>query len=60
MSDEARQKLAAVREEVAKAVVGQDAAVTSVTIALLVRGHVLLQGCPVWPRRCWCALSRPP
>ncbi|GAB3847597.1 AAA family ATPase [Nesterenkonia populi] len=46
MSDEARQKLVAVRDEVTKAVVGQDAAVTSVTIALLVRGHVLLQGVP--------------
>jgi MoxR-like ATPase len=35
-----------VREEVAKAVVGQDAAVTGLLIALLVKGHVLLEGVP--------------
>ena len=45
-SDELRARLTRVREEVAKAVVGQDAAVTSVIIALLVRGHVLLEGVP--------------
>lgn len=46
-SDEAlRNRLSAVRSEVAKAVVGQDAAVTSVMIGLLVRGHVLLEGVP--------------
>jgi MoxR-like ATPase len=45
-ADELRSRLARVREEVAKAVVGQDAAVTSVIIALLVRGHVLLEGVP--------------
>ncbi|MCT1605765.1 MoxR family ATPase [Nesterenkonia massiliensis] len=45
-SDDLRGKLAAVREEVAKAVVGQDAAVSSVIIGLLVRGHVLLEGVP--------------
>ncbi|GFZ82201.1 AAA family ATPase [Nesterenkonia alkaliphila] len=44
--DELRSRLSRVREEVAKAVVGQDAAVTSVIIALLVRGHVLLEGVP--------------
>lgn len=44
--DALRQRLSQVREEVAKAVVGQDAAVTSVIIALLVRGHVLLEGVP--------------
>lgn len=44
--DDARARLSRVREEVAKAVVGQDAAVTSVIIALLVRGHVLLEGVP--------------
>ncbi|OZB47777.1 MAG: AAA family ATPase [Cellulomonas sp. 14-74-6] len=38
--------LAAVRAEVAKAVVGQDAAVTGLVIALLCRGHVLLEGVP--------------
>lgn len=41
-----RQALAAVRGEVAKAVVGQDPAVTGLVIALLCRGHVLLEGVP--------------
>ncbi|REF37534.1 MoxR-like ATPase [Thermasporomyces composti] len=45
-ADEARQALVAVRQEVAKAVVGQDAAVTGLLIALLCRGHVLLEGVP--------------
>ncbi|MGB2701802.1 MAG: MoxR family ATPase [Candidatus Phosphoribacter baldrii] len=36
----------AVRGEVAKAVVGQDAAVTGILICLLARGHVLLEGVP--------------
>ncbi|MQA94139.1 MAG: AAA domain-containing protein [Streptosporangiales bacterium] len=44
--DEARQALVALRGEVAKAVVGQDAAVTGLVIALLCRGHVLLEGVP--------------
>ena len=43
---EARAALQAVRAEVAKAVVGQDAAVTGLVIALLARGHVLLEGVP--------------
>ena len=34
------------RREVAKAVVGQDAAVSGILIALLSRGHVLLEGVP--------------
>jgi len=38
--------LAALRSEVGKAVVGQDAAVTGLVIALLCRGHVLLEGVP--------------
>lgn len=41
-----RAALAGVRTEVAKAVVGQDSAVTSLLIALLCRGHVLLEGVP--------------
>ncbi|WP_159620223.1 AAA family ATPase [Ruania rhizosphaerae] len=41
-----RSALAQVRTEVAKAVVGQDAAVTGLVIALLCRGHVLLEGVP--------------
>lgn len=44
--DEAREALRAVRQEVAKAVVGQDAAVTGMIIAVLCRGHVLLEGVP--------------
>ena len=45
-SDEARAALTAVRHEVAKAVVGQDAAVSGILIALLSRGHILLEGVP--------------
>ncbi len=36
----------ALRAEVAKAVVGQDAVVTGLVITLLCRGHVLLEGVP--------------
>lgn len=46
VSDEARRGLQAVRAEVGKAVVGQDAAVTGLVIALLCQGHVLLEGVP--------------
>jgi MoxR-like ATPase len=42
----AREALVRLRAEVAKAVVGQDAAVTGLVIALLCRGHVLLEGVP--------------
>jgi MoxR-like ATPase len=41
-----RAALLAVRTEVAKAVVGQDAAVTGLVIGLLCRGHVLIEGVP--------------
>ncbi|RMI06588.1 MoxR family ATPase [Cellulomonas triticagri] len=41
-----REALGAVRAEVGRAVVGQDAAVTGLVIALLCRGHVLLEGVP--------------
>ena len=41
-----REKLIAVRTEVAKAVVAQDAAVTGLVVALLCRGHALLEGVP--------------
>ncbi|ANP71636.1 AAA family ATPase [Cryobacterium arcticum] len=44
--DELRRALAQVRTEVGKAVVGQDGAVTGLIIALLARGHVLLEGVP--------------
>lgn len=43
---ELRNALVSVRAEVGKAVVGQDAAVTGLVIALLCRGHVLLEGIP--------------
>jgi MoxR-like ATPase len=43
---QAREALMAVRTEVAKAVVGQDAAVAGILIALLCRGHILLEGVP--------------
>jgi MoxR-like ATPase len=42
----AQQALAAVRQEVGKAVVGQDEAVTGLLIGLLCGGHVLLEGVP--------------
>ncbi len=42
----ARESVAAVRAEIAKAVVGQDGIVTGLLVALLVRGHVLLEGVP--------------
>ncbi len=41
-----RQALLNVRAEVAKVIVGQDAAVTGMLIALLANGHVLLEGVP--------------
>ncbi|MFC7406381.1 AAA family ATPase [Georgenia alba] len=41
-----RGRLAALRTEVGKAVVGQDAAVTGLAIGLLCGGHVLLEGVP--------------
>lgn len=44
--DELRGALNRVRTEVGKAVVGQDGAVTGLIIALLTRGHVLLEGVP--------------
>ncbi|MFG3244947.1 MoxR family ATPase [Streptomyces sp. BK208] len=43
---DARAALEALRAEIAKAVVGQDAAVTGLVVALLCRGHVLLEGVP--------------
>ncbi|TWE12051.1 AAA family ATPase [Rudaeicoccus suwonensis] len=45
-ADRAREALTAVRHEVAKAVVAQDAAVSALVIGLLSRGHVLLEGVP--------------
>lgn len=50
----ARQALWDVRAEVAKAVVGQDAAVAGLLIALLTRGHVLLEGVPGTAKTCSC------
>ncbi len=45
-SEDARAALMRVRTEVAKAVVGQDAAVAGMLVALLCRGHILLEGVP--------------
>ncbi|MDA5286419.1 AAA family ATPase [Streptomyces sp. NPDC054904] len=45
-TDSARTSLEALRTEIAKAVVGQDSAVTGLVVALLCRGHVLLEGVP--------------
>ena len=44
--DPARTALGRVRQEIGKAVVGQEAVVTGMVIALLCRGHVLLEGVP--------------
>ena len=41
-----RSRLVALRAEVGKAIVGQDAAITGLVIALLAGGHVLLEGVP--------------
>jgi MoxR-like ATPase len=46
VEQQARTAVAAIRGEIAKAVVGQDAVVTGLIIALLCRGHVLLEGVP--------------
>jgi MoxR-like ATPase len=43
---QAREALARLRAEVGKVVVGQDAIVSGMVIALLCRGHVLLEGVP--------------
>ena len=45
-SEAARAALLALRAEIGKAVVGQDAVVSGLVIALLCRGHVLLEGVP--------------
>ncbi|MEV6791869.1 MoxR family ATPase [Streptomyces sp. NPDC051320] len=45
-ADSARSSLEALRAEIGKAVVGQDPAVTGLVVALLCRGHVLLEGAP--------------
>jgi MoxR-like ATPase len=46
-SDDAlRMAMHGVRTEIGKAVVGQDGAVTGLLVALLARGHVLLEGVP--------------
>jgi MoxR-like ATPase len=44
--EQSRQAFIAVRAEVGKAVVGQDAVVSGLVIALLADGHVLLEGVP--------------
>jgi MoxR-like ATPase len=44
--EQARAALVEVRDEIAKVIVGQDSVVTGLVTALLVRGHVLLEGVP--------------
>jgi MoxR-like ATPase len=44
--DEVRQPVLALRDEVGKVVVGQDGTLSGLVAALLVRGHVLLEGVP--------------
>lgn len=44
--ESARAALLALRSEIGKAVVGQDAVVSGLVVALLCRGHVLLEGVP--------------
>jgi MoxR-like ATPase len=46
ISHDPRAKLMALRTEIGKAVVGQDSVVSGLVIALLCRGHVLLEGVP--------------
>jgi len=46
MTDDPRAAFTRLRTEVGKAVVGQDAAVTGLVVALLAGGHVLLEGVP--------------
>ncbi|MFE6741393.1 AAA family ATPase [Streptomyces tubercidicus] len=45
-AESTRASLEELRTEIAKAVVGQDPAVTGLVVALLCRGHVLLEGAP--------------
>ena len=45
-SADPHEALVALRAEVGKAVIGQDAVVTGLVVALLCRGHVLLEGVP--------------
>lgn len=45
-ADEVRAPILALRNEVGKIVVGQDGAMSGLVAALLVRGHVLLEGVP--------------
>jgi MoxR-like ATPase len=45
-SDAARDAILRVREEVGKVVVGQDGTLSGLVAALIVRGHVLLEGVP--------------
>jgi MoxR-like ATPase len=46
LTSPARDSLGRIRTEIGKAVVGQDRAVTGLVIALLCKGHVLLEGVP--------------
>jgi MoxR-like ATPase len=45
-AEAAREALSAVRDEIAKVIVGQDGVATGLVTTLLIRGHVLLEGVP--------------
>ncbi len=45
-TEKAHDTIARLRAEVAKAVIGQDAVVNRLVIAILIRGHVLIEGLP--------------
>ena len=51
-------RIAAIRDEVGRVLVGQEAIVEAVLVGVFARGHVLIEGAPAWARRCWCARSR--
>ena len=53
-------KVAAMRAEMAKALIGQPEVIDSVLCALLAGGHVLVEGVPAWARRCSSRRSRAP
>src|SRR5215212_10286426 len=44
--ENAHQTIARLRQEVGKAVIGQDAVINRLVIAILIRGHVLVEGLP--------------
>ena len=45
--------------EVKRTIVGQDNLLERMAVALLTGGHLLVEGCPGWPRRWQCVRSPP-